>query len=411
MPRAARSPSSARRALWAAALGWGLDGFDFYLYVYALPGIIASFALSRAAGGLLATETLVASAIGGIVMGALADRIGRRRAMMISIAWYALFTFLCGFAQSYVQLSALRTLEGFGFGGEWAIGAVLASEWVSSARRGRDLGWVQSAWAVGWLAANIAFQLVAVTMHGASTWRVLFFLGALPALAVLYIRRAVEDPPVYVATKRLPFRACIEQLFGGRMLARTTLATLLAVGVQSGYYALFTWMPSYLSAQRHLSSLATGGYLYALIAGSFTGYVTAGAINDALGRRRGFVLFSVCSALIVPLYLTLLKEDWELVPAGFLLGYFALGIFSGFGPYFSELFSSGVRATALGFCYNVGRGVAGAAPYLVGLLSSRAPIGASMIAIAVSAYAIAILAALALPETRGTALDAPSPLA
>ncbi len=411
LPTAAQSPSPARRALWAAALGWGLDGFDLSLYVYALPGIIASLAISRAAGGLLATETLAASAIGGIVMGALADRIGRKRAMMISIGWYALFTCLCGFAQDYAQLSVLRTLEGLGFGGEWAVGAALACEWVSGERRGRDLGWVQSAWAVGWLGANVAFQLVSVSLHGAAVWRALFFLGILPALAVLYIRREVEDPPIYAETNRLSLRASVERLFGAAMLARTALATLLAIGVQSGSYAVATWMPSYLSAQRHLSSIATGGYLYALIAGSFTGYVTAGTINDVLGRRRGFMLFSLGSALMVPLYLTLLKENWQLIPAGFLLGYFAYGIFSGFGPYFSELFPSGVRASALGFCYNVGRGVAGAAPYLVGLLSAHAAIGASMVAVAVSAYAIAILAALALPETRGVPLDAPSKLA
>ncbi len=395
------APSARRaRALWGAGLGWGLDGFDFYLYVYALPGIIAAFSLSKAQGGLLATETLVASALGGIGMGVLADRIGRKRALMLSIAWYALFTFLCGFAQNYAQLAVLRTMEGFGFGGEWAVGAVLAAEWAVPSRRGRSLGWMQSAWAVGWLAANVAFQVLAATAGVQHGWRMLFFLGVIPALALLYVRRSVIDPPMFVPAPRVtPAR-----LFR-RDLSRTTiLATLLAIGVQSGYYALFTWMPSFLTSERRLPSFASGTYLYALIAGSFAGYVTAGVVNDAIGRRTTFMLFSICSAIMVPLYLTFVTANWELIPAGLLLGYFASGIFSGFGPFLSELFPSGVRASAQGFCYNVGRGVAGIGPYAVGLLAARFAMGTAMTAVAVGAYALAALAALALPETKGIEL-------
>lgn len=381
-------------------MGWGLDGFDFYLYVYALPGIIAAFSLTRAQGGLLATQTLVASAIGGIGMGVLSDRIGRKRALMLSIAWYALFTFFCGFAQNYAQLAVLRTLEGLGFGGEWAVGAVLAAEWADPSRRGRSLGAIQSAWAVGWLAANAAFQLLAATAGAQHGWRILFLLGILPALALLYIRRSVIDPPLFT---RAP-RVAPTRIFQRGLVRTTILATLLATGVQSGYYALFTWMPSFLASDRRLPSLASGAYLYALIAGSFVGYVTAGAVNDLLGHRATFVLFSICSALMVPLYLRFVTANWELIPAGLLLGYFASGIFSGFGPFLSELFPRGVRGAAQGFCYNVGRGVAGIAPYAVGLLAARIAMGTAMIAIAVGAYALAAIAALALPETKGIEL-------
>ncbi|MHB8432817.1 MAG: MFS transporter [Candidatus Tyrphobacter sp.] len=406
---AAPAPSpAARRALWAAGLGWGLDGFDFYLYVYALPGIMTAFSLTKAAGGLLATQMLVASAAGGIVMGVLADRIGRKRALVISIAWYAVFTTLCAAAQNYTQLAALRTLEGFGFGGEWAVGAVLAAEWSAPSRRGRSLGFMQSGWALGWLAANVAFQAVAVAVPAPYGWRALFVLGILPAFAVLYVRRAVADPPAYRVV-RPPLHVTLTGMFSRRLARTTLLATLLAAGAQSGYYALFTWMPSYLSIQRKLPSLATGSYVYALIAGSLAGYVTAGFINDAIGRRATFVLFSVCSALMVPLYLAVVTANWELVPAGFALGYFASGIFSGFGPFLSELFPSDVRAAAQGFCYNAGRGVAGAAPYLVGVLAERVPVATAMIETAVAAYLVAVTAVLALPETKGRALEAPTP--
>jgi MFS family permease len=403
------NPSSAvsakrRQAMAAASLGWGLDGFDYFLYVYALPGILVAFSLSKAYGGLLATYTLVASAIGGIAMGTVADRIGRRNALIISIAWYAVFTFLCGIAQNYTTLAIFRTLEGFGFGGEWAVGAVLMSEWADAPTRGRALGFVQGSWALGWLAANFAFQIIAATIGIEYGWRYLFFLGIIPALFVLYIRRNVEDAPVYTATRKTRGWS-IEGIFAPAVVRTTVFASLLAIGVQSGYYALFTWMPTYLTAQRHIPAVTSGSLLYLLIAGAYVGYVTAGYINDAIGRKRTFVIFSLCSSAMVPLYLYAVVADWQLLIAGPLLGYFASGIFSGFGPYLSELFPSDVRAAGQGFCYNLGRGVAGIGPFAIGWLASLAPIGTAMTAVAVAAYLLAVVAVLFLPETRGQELQ------
>lgn len=389
-----RSPE--RRALVAAALGWGLDSFDFYLYVYALPAILVVFGLTKAQGGLLGTYTLVASAIGGIVMGTLADRIGRRSALMISIAWYAVFTFLSGVAQNYEQLALFRALEGLGFGGEWAVGSVLVAEWADAQRRGRVLGFMQSAWAVGWLAANIAFQVVIVLAGPNPGWRYMFFLGILPGLSLLYIRRNVSESPLFVPQ---PFT--LPRIFAPELLRTTLLASLLAVGTQTGYYALFTWMPAYLTTQRHIAAVTSGSYLYLLIAGAIAGYITAGYINDAIGRRRTFILFAACSATIVPLYLYVVAANWQLLVAGPLLGYFASGIFSGFGPYLSELFPNLVRGAAQGFCYNFGRAVAGFAPFFVGYLAARHPIGNAMTFVAVCAYAVAIIAVCFLPETKG----------
>ena len=396
-------PRSAQRAMAASAFGWGLDGFDFYLYVYALPAILTAFSLSKAYGGLLATYTLAASAIGGIAMGTIADRIGRKNALIISIACYALFTFLCGIAQSYTMLAVFRALEGFGFGGEWAVGAVLISEWSDARTRGRALGFVQGSWAVGWLAANFAFQVVAATVGLETGWRYLFLLGIIPAIFILYIRRNVDDAPVYTATRKSPGWS-LAGLFTPALARTTFFASLLAIGVQGGYYALFTWMPTYLTTQRHIPAVTSGSFLYLLIGGAYAGYVTAGYINDAIGRRRTFIIFSLCSAAMVPLYLYAVVADWQLIIAGPLLGYFASGIFSGFGPYLSELFPSDVRGAGSGFCYNVGRGVAGIGPFLIGWLASVAPIGTAMTVVAIIAYLLAVVAVLFLPETRGKAL-------
>jgi MFS family permease len=396
-----------RRALLASGFGWGLDSFDFYLYVYGLPAILATFSLTKAAGGLLATYTLVASALGGILMGTLADRIGRKRALMISIAWYAVFTFLSGIAQDYNQLAAFRALEGLGFGGEWAVGSVLISEWSQAARRGRNLGFVQGSWAIGWLAANVAFQIVVATVGPNPGWRYLFFLGIVPALFVLYIRRNVADPPVYEATRaRAAAGFSLAGIFAPEVVRTTVFASLLAIGVQTGYYALFTWMPTYLTTQRHIPAVTSGTYLYFLIVGSYVGYVAAGYINDAIGRKRTFIVFSLCSAVMVPLYLYLVAADWQLLIAGPLLGFFASGIFSGFGPYLSELFPNAVRGAGQGFCYNLGRGVAGIGPFAIGWLSAHYAIGTAMTVVAVLSYLLAVVAVLFLPETRGKELSA-----
>jgi MFS family permease len=408
IPASAPRSDGERRAMIASGFGWGLDSFDFYLYVYGLPAILAAFGLTKAAGGLLATCTLVASAVGGIAMGAFSDRIGRKRALMFSIAWYAAFTFLSGVAQSYWQLALFRALEGLGFGGEWAVGSVLIAEWSLAARRGRNLGFVQGAWAVGWLAANLAFQIVISTVGPDPGWRYLFFLGIVPALFVFYIRRNVNDAPVYEATRAAAQGNSLAGIFAPSVLRTTVFASLLAIGVQSGYYALFTWMPTYLTTQRHIPAVTSGTYLYFLIVGSWIGYVSAGYINDALGRRATFIVFSLCSAIMVPLYLTLVVADWQLLVAGPLLGFFASGTFSGFGPYLSELFPSAVRGAGQGFTYNLGRGVAGIGPFAIGWLAGLAPIGTAMSVVAIAAYLLAVFAVLFLPETRGKALVAVS---
>ncbi len=394
--------AQARKALIAAGLGWGLDSFDFYLYVYALPAIVTTLHISNTAGGLLATYTLIASSIGGILMGALADRFGRTKMLLTSIAWYAVFTFLSGFAQNYAQLAVFRGLEGLGFGGEWAVGSVLIAEWSTRERRGRNLGFVQSAWALGWLGANIAFQIIASVAPPQLSWRYLFFLGILPAFAIFYIRRNVEDAPIFTSSRTF----ALHELFRRDLLRITLTATLLSTGAQTGYYALFTWLPKYLHDARHLPAIGAGTLLYFVIGGAFAGYVSAGYINDTIGRRYTFVLFAVCSAIMAPAYLYFLNANWQLYIAGPLLGYFASGIFSGFGAFLSELFPGRVRGAAQGLCYNAGRGIAGFGPALIGALSAHMPIGGAMTIVAICAYAFAAFAALALPETRAAELRA-----
>jgi MFS family permease len=398
-----------RRAFWASWFGWGLDAFDNWLYVYSLTAIIAALGISRAQGGSLATASLVCSALGGIFAGTLADRIGRKRMLMISVLWYAFFTALSGTAHHFSELVVFRALQGFGFGGEWAVGSVLISEWASSRHRGRTLGFMQGAWAVGWLVANFAFQVVFALAGPDPGWRYLFFLGILPALLVFYVRREVEDPPVYLETKRAKDakgdRALtLAALFAPGIIRTTLFTTLLAIGIQGGYWAIVTWLPGYLTSERHLTALSTGAYFYPLIVGSYIGYVTAGFIHDAIGRRPTFLIFAIGSAVFVPLYTFFVQANWQLLVLGPFLGYFASGIHTGFGPYMTELFPSSVRGAGQGFAYNVGRGFAGFGPLVVGILAATHPLGVAISIYAPACYVVAMIALLFLPETRGKEL-------
>ena len=161
------APRDARRALWAAALGWMLDAFDVMLYALVLTAVISDLGLTKATAGLIGSVTLVAGAVGGVAFGVVADRYGRTRALMGSILMYSVFTAMCGLAQTGWQLALFRIGLGLGMGGEWASGAALVAETWPDEHRGKALGLMQSAWAVGYALAAIVTSLCCRSGAGA----------------------------------------------------------------------------------------------------------------------------------------------------------------------------------------------------------------------------------------------------
>jgi MFS family permease len=395
-----------RRTFWACAGGWGLDAFDVQIYSFVVPALVALWKISNTQAGLLATSALVISAFGGWIAGMLADRMGRVRLLQITILWYAFFTFLSGFTSDFGQLLVVRGLQGFGFGGEWAAGAVLMGEVIRAKYRGTAVGFVQSAWAWGWAAAAILATIVFQLLPQEIAWRAMFFLGILPAFLVFFIRRAVPEPPIFLRAREDEARGTRGALaiFSPPLLATTVRAALLAVGAQGGYYAITTWLPTFLRTQRHLTVLGTGGYLAVIIVGSWIGYITSAYLSDAIGRRANFILFAVSSFAIALIYTQLDLSNGLMLVLGFPLGFFASGIFSGFGAFFTELFPTELRATGQGFCYNFGRGIAAFFPALVGMLSARTSLGSAIGIFAATAYGLVVLVALFMPETRGREL-------
>lgn len=411
-------PGPAKHAFWASFLGYALDSFDYQIFSFILTAIAVSFSLTKGQSGLIATATLVVSAFGGMLAGVIADSIGRVRTLILTIGVYSLFTFLSGLAPNYGFLLLFRSLQGLGFGGEWAAGAILIAEVANPAQRGRVLGMVQSSWAVGWALALIGYTIVFSFFPPAIAWRISFCLGILPGLLTLYVRRNVREPEVFVQTReaekagteevvqRSATRSSLIQIFQPDLLGRTLAATLLAIGAQGGYYAIFTWLPTFLKTDRHLSIVGSVPYLAVVIVGSFIGYVASGYINDWLGRRPTFAIYAIGSGILIFLYTQIpTGANALLLVLGAPLGFFASGIFSGFGSFLAEIFPSRARGAGQGFCYNFGRGIGAFFPTIIGVLSATIGLGGA-IGFGAFAYALCVIALFFLPETKGKHLVA-----
>jgi MFS family permease len=396
-----------RRTLLAGFLGYGLDGFDFMIYTFIIPTLMAAWDMTKAQAGYIATGALLTSAVGGWAAGVLADRYGRLRILQLTVLWFTVFTCLSGFTHSYPELLFTRAMQGFGFGGEWSVGSVLVAETIDARHRGRAAGLVQSSWALGWALAALAFWGVYAVAPPQLAWKILFWIGILPAGLVLYVRRHVEESPVFAASRRVtPPKNDFLAIFRPPLLRTTVLASLLCSGMLAAYYSVTTWLPTYLRTERHLSTPGTSGYLLVLIAGSFAGYLTSAWLSDVLGRRRCFVAFAVCGTLLILAYMRMPITDGQMLVLGFPLGFFISGIFSGMGAFLTELYPNEVRGSGQGFCYNFGRAVSALCPALIGVWSAQGSLAALIGGMTVAAYAIVIIAALALPETRGRSFAA-----
>ncbi|MEX3940051.1 MFS transporter [Paraburkholderia sp. BR10937] len=398
-----------RHAFWSCKVGYMLDGMDTQMLSFVIPTLVATWGISLADAGFIGTLTLLTSAAGGWLAGILSDRIGRVRTLQITVLWFALFTGLCGLAQSYGQLLAARALMGFGFGGEWTAGAVLIGEVIRARDRGKAVGLVQAGWAIGWGAAALLYAWMFSVLPATLAWRALFIVGLVPALLVLAIRRYVKEPEVYrqtqAAQKDNGDTPRLVEIFSPKLLSTTLRAALLTTGAQGGYYAITTWLPTFLKTERHLTVMGTGGYLATIIIGSYVGYLSSAYLTDRLGRKPNFILFAVGSMAIAFAYTSMNLTNSAMLWLGFPLGFFASGIFAGMGAFLTELFPTRVRGSGQGFCYNFGRAIGALFPFLIGALAKQYGLGTSIGLFAVAAYGVLIVAALTLPETRGRELE------
>ncbi|HET9596212.1 MAG TPA: MFS transporter [Anaeromyxobacteraceae bacterium] len=395
-------------ALLAGQMGWALDAFDVMLYAFCLTTIMKEWGHAPAAAGFMVTVTLFASSFGGILFGAIADRIGRKKALMITVLVFSICSGLSGLAQNLTQLAIARTLLGLGMGGEWASGALLVSETWPARHRGKAVGIMQSGWAIGYILAAIA----AAVVLPAWGWRAMFFLGILPALFTLWIRTKVDEPQIWVEArarhvKQQKSEFGFFQIFGPGLLRFTLLSTLISTFVMFAYWGLFTWMPGFLALPVEKGGAGLGiakapVWIIPMMIGAFFGYVTFGFIADKLGRRPTFAGYLLASAVLVWVFGNT-RNATLLLALGPLVGFFGSGYFSAFGAFISELFPTRARGSAVGFCYNAGRMVSAVAPTVIGFASTQLGLGGALgfLAIAFVGGAISIYL---IPETKGAKL-------
>ena len=396
----------AHRAFAAAALGWMLDAFDVMLYSMVIAALVEDpdIHLSLPGAGILNSVTLIAAAGGGIVFGRVADRFGRKRALMASVLLYSVFTAACGFAQTALQLGVFRVALGLGFGGQWASGATLVSESFPAEHRGKALGFMQSAWAIGYGAAALV-NLVVMPRWG---WRGVFFVGILPALLAVWVQYYVEEPEIW-RTRTAGGRAAgrFSELFAGERARLTVAVTLMNACTLFGWWGLNSWVPAYLRLPPGqggvgLASSTMSLFVILMQVGMWFGYVTFGFIADAIGRRRAYVTYVITASVLLPLY-GLLKSPPVLLALGPFVAFFGTGYFSGFGALTAEIYPTSIRGTAQGFTYNLGRVASAAAPYTVGSLAASHGFGPAF-TVTGAVFLLAAVAWIWIPETRGAEL-------
>jgi MFS family permease len=412
----AQATPAQRRTLLAAALGWMLDAFDAMLYALVLAHVMRDLGMTKGTAGLLNSLTLLASGIGGVAFGFIADRMGRKRALMLSILTYSVCSFASGLATSVLMLAVFRFILGLGMGGEWNTGATLVAETWPTELRAKAISIVQSSWAIGYALAALA---VGIVLHYAD-WRMAFFVGILPALVVLWIRRGVPESQMWQerygrsnptggnsAVSALP--TGFSGLFRPPYLKPTVALLFMNFFGMFAWWGLFTWIPPYLSLPveqggRGFGIMGTTTLLVVLnLVGMFPGYASFGWVADYLGRRKSFLLYTFLAALLVPIY-AMARAPWAVMVLGTVLAFFGTGFFSGSAIIGSEIFPTEVRARALGLTYNGARTMSSIAPFVIGRVGQAKGLSWAFYLCGVS-FLLACLVATQLPETKGKQLE------
>src|ERR1700732_2577847 len=429
-----------RRTLLAAALGWMLDAFDAMLYALVLAHVMRDLGMTKGTAGFLNSLTLLASGIGGVAFGFIADRLGRKRALMLSILTYSVCSFASGLATNVLMLAVARFILGLGMGGEWNAGATLVAETWPTEFRAKAISIVQSSWALGFAVA----ALVAGPVSRYFGWRAVFFVGILPALLTLWIQRSVPESGMWEEQERMrslrpnvkfpsrdagtrnavekaasyvsaatvqsdPHAAGFSRIFQPPFVKRTFALLLFNFFGMFAWWGLFTWLPPYLSLPvehggRGLGVMGTTTLLVLLnLLGMFPGYLSFGWVADHLGRRKALLLYTLAAALLVPLYAAA-RSPGGLLVLGTAAAFFGTGIFSGSGIIGSEIFPTSIRARALGFTYNGARTMSSVAPLVIGRVGQAKGLSWAFYLCA-AGYLLAAVMTTQLPETKGKPLE------
>jgi len=382
---------------WA---GWLFDFYDLILYSFLLVPISHDFNFSRQESSLLLGVSLGVTALGGVIFGRLADHHGRKAVLQWTILTYSAGVFLSGFAVGLWTLLIGRAITAVGVGGEWATGQTMVSETFPADRRGHYGALMQTGAPLGVALAAIMGSFFAPVFG----WRATFIVSALPAVLVTMIRRYMPESDVWEAQRGAP-----RQEVGFGPLLRLPLRPLAARALvltalnMSAYWFTYSWLPAYLVSERHLPIADSGLWILTIVVGELVGYGSFGWFADRLGRRPVFSVFAVIMAaglLMITICWPLIEHQPGLILVCMIVAGIGTGSWSTFGPFFSELFPTAVRNTAVGAIFNVARGVQFFTPLIITAVAERADLAAG-ISLAAAFSVAAGIAIWTLPETRG----------
>jgi MFS family permease len=397
-----RGDDEARKALWGAALGYAMDGFDLLILGFMLKAISAELHLTPTAAASLVTATLIGAVLGGLGFGMLSDRLGRVRVLTWTIVLFAVSTGMCALAQGYWDLLAYRAIAGLGLGGEFGIGMALVAEAWPASKRARASSYVGLGWQLGVLMAALVTPILLPVIG----WRGMFIVGIFPAMVAFFIRRQLHEPKVFVANKaRDPDAAfSLRLLVLDAKTIKTSFGMIVLCSVQNfGYYGIMIWLPNYLSTQFGYGLTQSAVWTAVTIAGMALGIFMFGHIADRLGRRPAFFAYMLGAAIMVVVYSQLVGPTALLV-GGAVMGFFVNGMLGGYGALISELYPTAARATAQNVFFNIGRGVAGFGPLAVGAISAAYGFHTAIASLALL-YIVDIIALLLfIPERNGAEL-------
>ncbi|VVM88514.1 Putative metabolite transport protein YjhB [Pseudomonas fluorescens] len=359
-----RNPSVLKwHVLVGCFLSYLFDALEIIVLVIALPDITQSLQITQTQAGLLVTATLLGIGFSSIIMGKVADTLGRRPALLLSLASFGLLTMATAGASEWYQFLTLRFLAGLGLGGVWSIAAAYVNETWPSHQRARATSFVLSAFSLGAaLAAAMAAYLL--PLYG---WRVLFFIsGAMVSIAMVYVWFCVPESKAWLAQRadRQQSAANLSELFSPVLRRKTLLGTLASALVLTAYWGSMTWLPTFLVAERGLDAATMAGFMVLLNAGAFLGYNAFGLLADFIGKKRTIIISLTGSGLMLPVY-TVATDHASLLIIGPVFAFF-LAFVGLAAAYFAEMFPTHLRATGTGFCFNVGRGISAFAPLALG---------------------------------------------
>ncbi len=408
---AAAERANQRNAVLAGFLGWTLDAFDFFVLTFIVQDVATAFGRSRADIAWTVGLALITRPIGAIIFGLIADRYGRRLPLMLNVIFYAVISVLCGLAPNYMTFVLLRLAFGIGMGGEWGVGASLALESASPRLRGLLSGLLQEGYALGNLLAALAYRSVYVSVHAShpgSAWRVMFFIGGLPALLSLFIRARVKESDAW-HEHRVDWHTYKSGIWKHwprflYLVLMMTMMTFMSHGTQDMY-------PTFLQHERQYSPSDTASLTMVTNVGAILGGLAFGWYSDRAGRRRAMITSALFAMIVVPLWVAA-PNTALIAVGGFLIQFFVQGCWGIIPAHINELTPAHYRGFFPGLAYQLGAALTAGIPALEAILGEHFSYGRAMGGVALTVMAGVAIVTFFGPEAHRVSFrkaDGPAP--